>query len=162
MFLSSWASYLDIKNGSRISDLSTLDPFAVFSFIILCLLAFLALFLLAFTSRLSAAEYWISTSVRRAPNSYMPAYKRHRLSLYSASSTSLRSRRDSSSQLSAHHQNARPSTVTPLTSHDDNGPRHEPELTFSPQEAISSFSGGCHSIHGYPDEEDLFLPRQPQ
>ena len=147
MFLSHWASYLDIKNGSRISNLSVLDPFAVFSFAILCFLVLLAIFLLAFTSRLSAAEYWTTTAVRRVPGSYMPACKRRRLSLFSRSEAARGSGRGGSERLATYYHDE--TSANPRNEHElEDGP----ELTFSPQEGSSSFSSFYPGPHEYPDE----------
>ncbi|KAK5122316.1 hypothetical protein LTR85_004227 [Meristemomyces frigidus] len=51
--MSSILSYLDITNGFRISDLSPSDPFAIFAFVLLCLMIPIAIFILAWTLRRS-------------------------------------------------------------------------------------------------------------
>lgn len=58
MFLDSWFEYLNLKNGSRISDLSLHDPFAIFGIIVLVAIIPVALILLTVTSRRSAESIW--------------------------------------------------------------------------------------------------------
>ena len=131
-------SYLDLTNTNRIG-LSVHDPFAIFAFACLCAILLLLVLLLACTARRSADEIWSSTHLSRGADYHVPAYKRHRKSVWSLSSGSGAEGRGSVA--ASLLPTSRGESSLPLISNAENsgGTEGDTEMMFSPQAVSGRF-----------------------